>query len=1353
MRKWTTRLLVGVAALISLSVCLAGTASASIWTRQAGTTADDEATGIATDLSGNVYVCGNTAGGLDGNTNACKKDFFVVKYDTSGEKLWTRQMGTTEDDIANGLVTDGNGNAYVTGTTSGGLDGNTYGGYGGDIFLVKYDTNGNKLWTRQTGTTFYDYGNGVTTDGSGNAYVCGSSNSAITVIKYDTSGNTLWTKMTNYGMPYGIATDAIGNVYVAGDTGVGLDGNTNAGYYDIFVIKYDSNGNMQWTRQMGTAEYDWVEGVSVDGNGNVYVAGETLGGLGGNMNAGYTDYFVVKYDTNGNRLWTRQSGTTGYDHAYGVATDGSGNVYVAADEDGSYVLKYDTNGNRLWTRQIWGAIPLVAVCVASSGNVCVAGNTCFGLDGNTYEGLEDLFVMKLGSGFPNANITAPTNNAYINSTPYAITGTATDNGGTGIEKVEVSTDLGYSWDLASDTSGNGSWATWSYNWTPLPLPYIIRFRVTDNAGDVETPGADIPVEVDYTAPTTVIATPKDGAFIEGTSCNITGTASDDGPGMPTWVKKVEVSINGGAWTAATGTTSWSYSWTLTADGNYTIKSRATDNAGNVETPGTGVIVTVDKTAPTSAITAPVGGAIIKGTSCSIAGTAADGAGSGVQKVEVSTNGGSTWIAATGTTSWSYTWTLPADGNYAIKSRATDNAGHVETPGAGVSATVDNTAPTSSRTAPSGDMAITVASYTITGTSSDGTGTGVQKVEVSTDGGSTWNVATGTTSWSYIWAVPAAGSFNIRSRATDAAGNIETPGMGVTVTKGHKLIIVATPAEGGSVTLDPPGNNGWYPVGAGVLLTETPASGYAFLGWSGAVTGKFNTAFVTMNSDKTVKANFKNVALSMNPSYSQDGSRVTLSATFNVNGLPASGKSIAFFEKTGTNAPVAKGSATTNASGVATLTFTSSAGAHSAYAKYTPPSVVPIDQPNGAVGTNNAPGIVSPDLAYFTKKVSVYEPANHEVVDNPTPMLSYEGPDGTESFHVQVATSSTFGAAAVVDEEDTSERNFFPAVSLLPGKTYYWRVQATIPNGRSMYSDTRSMVYKILTQLEWVSIVKDRYNVTVSAKLSDAYEGSGLPIAGKPVGIYEGAVLRASGTTLTDGTVTKTLTFTMGTHQNLWFKFNGDAAYSPSSSGENGTNIDKVTLASPANGEVVTTATPTLSWQEYYIATSYHVQVATATTFGPTTILQEKDITAPTTNFTLTNPLLVGKTYYWRVQATNPEGKSIYSDYRRVVYKYGTVLMLESLGKTGSVIKLKATLTRFDNGSPIPGRTLTFVEDTGGNGVYVSKGTAVTGGASSPTPGVAIKSWTTTAAAHSAMVKFLGDAMYAPTRTDEGGVTY
>ena len=152
-------------------------------------------------------MTGRTNGDLDGNSNSGNDDLFVVKYNSSGTKQWTKQLGSSPADSEyvtdnpNGVTTDSSGNVYVVGSTSGALDGNSSAG-NNDLFVVKFNSSGTKQWTQQLGTSSPD-------------------------------------------IAYGVATDSSGNVYVTGYTEGGLDGNSNAGNRDIFVVKYNSDGNKQ----------------------------------------------------------------------------------------------------------------------------------------------------------------------------------------------------------------------------------------------------------------------------------------------------------------------------------------------------------------------------------------------------------------------------------------------------------------------------------------------------------------------------------------------------------------------------------------------------------------------------------------------------------------------------------------------------------------------------------------------------------------------------------------------------------------------------------------------------------------------------------------------------------------------------------------------------------------------------------------------------------------------------------------------------------------------------------------------------------------------------------------------------
>ena len=100
---------------------------------------------------------------------------------------------------------------------------------------------------------------------------------------------------------HGVTTDSSGNIFVTGQTWGGLDGNTNSGGTDMFLVKYNSTGTKQWTKQLGTSISEWGQDVTSDSSGNIYVTGSTEGGLDGNINSGSYDIFLVKYNSSGTK--------------------------------------------------------------------------------------------------------------------------------------------------------------------------------------------------------------------------------------------------------------------------------------------------------------------------------------------------------------------------------------------------------------------------------------------------------------------------------------------------------------------------------------------------------------------------------------------------------------------------------------------------------------------------------------------------------------------------------------------------------------------------------------------------------------------------------------------------------------------------------------------------------------------------------------------------------------------------------------------------------------------------------------------------------------------------------------------
>ena len=409
---------------------VSATTTAGAWSGSVlmGTASGDRGHGIALDTSGNIYVAGYTAGNLDGETNNGSDDIFVTKYNASGTRQWTRLAGTgsSEQPGWNGIAVDGSGNSYVTGGSSGDLDGQGNSG-GSDMCLIKYDTSGTKQWTRVLGGTGNESGFGVAVDGSGNVYVVGTTNADLDgqsfsggsydafLTKYNSSGVKQWTKLLGNGTEtygYAVSVASSGNVYISGVTRNSIDGEPYSGSVDMFVAKYNSAGTRQWTRMLGTSRQESCYGVAVDGSENVYVSGSSYGNFDGLANSDATlmseDIFLVKYNSSGTKQWSRFYGETGSNVTVGLAVDGSGNAYLAGNTNAALegvtpagghdliLIKYDTSGAWQWTRMLGTADGEYAraVAVDTSGTTCMTGLTAGNLDGGSNAGGNDGFIVK-----------------------------------------------------------------------------------------------------------------------------------------------------------------------------------------------------------------------------------------------------------------------------------------------------------------------------------------------------------------------------------------------------------------------------------------------------------------------------------------------------------------------------------------------------------------------------------------------------------------------------------------------------------------------------------------------------------------------------------------------------------------------------------------------------------------------------------------------------------------------------------------------------------------------------------------------------------------------------------------------
>jgi len=257
-----------------------------VWLRQFGTDELDWGEDVAVDNEGSVFISGSTSGAFPGEENASLADNYVRRFDAAGSSAWTQQLGSDEGNGATSVVVDKQGNVYLVGSTLGPLPGTDHIG-SGDVFVGKYDVAGTELWSREYGSIGGDAAISAALDKAGNLYIVGS-----------TRG--IWEGQVRIG-----------------------------GFLDAFLLVFDPAGQLLKTVQFGTTGSDMASGVAVDGEGNVYVAGRTDGAFRRYANKGGFDAFAAKFDVEGEALWTVQFGSAADDFAFDITVDSNGNIYVA----------------------------------------------------------------------------------------------------------------------------------------------------------------------------------------------------------------------------------------------------------------------------------------------------------------------------------------------------------------------------------------------------------------------------------------------------------------------------------------------------------------------------------------------------------------------------------------------------------------------------------------------------------------------------------------------------------------------------------------------------------------------------------------------------------------------------------------------------------------------------------------------------------------------------------------------------------------------------------------------------------------------------------------------------------------
>ena len=371
------------------------------------------------------------------------------------------KLGSTAHTYGSGIAVDPQRNTYASGWFTGtlALPGTNLVSRGGeDVFIAKFDPQGNLLWAKQAGGTNDDRALAVAVDSQGNSFLAGTFRSpaqfedtvasgpyymtAVFTAKYDPSGHLLWVRhagSAGYTLLTSLATDTTGQPCIAGSVSVPTTFGTNVLDRGLFAAKYTTQGDVLWATRIGADYWDQTAGIAVDTTGQHYVAGSFNGtktfGTTALTSQGDFDIFVAKLDSSGNLVWVSQAGGTNYQAATGIALDTSANFHITGTlypgtatfgdttltNAGIFIAKGDTAGNFLWARGAGGSTLTTShgIAVDGNGNCYIAGT----YDSHATTGVYFGDIMLSGAGAFLAQY--DTSGAFRWVTPAPCTNTAT----------------------------------------------------------------------------------------------------------------------------------------------------------------------------------------------------------------------------------------------------------------------------------------------------------------------------------------------------------------------------------------------------------------------------------------------------------------------------------------------------------------------------------------------------------------------------------------------------------------------------------------------------------------------------------------------------------------------------------------------------------------------------------------------------------------------------------------------------------------------------------------------------------------------------------------------------------------
>jgi len=380
------------------------------WDKTFGGDSRDWSSVVSTNISGDIFIIGDSQSDISGDKNSTvcntlnpNSDIWMLKIDVDGNILWQKDIGSDSDERLPRLFHLNNGNKEMLFScfTASNIacdktepNRDTIPLLTNDYWLCLLDSNGTVVWNKTLGGDNYDDYTQITQLTFGEFLIGGESNSPagydktipnysisndMWVVKLDNTGNILWNNVFGGdGAEYlvSIIPDIDGSFLLAGSSSSDVSGDvsqTSQGSLDYWVIKVDNAGNKIWDKRYGGSGVDKCNYAVRTSDNGYLLCGYTVSPLSGDVSEapkGIQDYWVVKIDSAGNKLWDKRYGGNGGSFGtWAAAANGSGywiggysnssNVIDVSEPSygGSdyWLLKIDDSGNKLWDKKFGGS--------------------------------------------------------------------------------------------------------------------------------------------------------------------------------------------------------------------------------------------------------------------------------------------------------------------------------------------------------------------------------------------------------------------------------------------------------------------------------------------------------------------------------------------------------------------------------------------------------------------------------------------------------------------------------------------------------------------------------------------------------------------------------------------------------------------------------------------------------------------------------------------------------------------------------------------------------------------------------------------------------------------------------------